>query len=190
METEKSTTEQIIEKAKESEAAGASAFMNPEPKKAKGKPGRPKGSASVSSSAKSRETGADSKTDGKKEEKPQFEIPTKVLCYPIVKGISVGGVYYTNNPRAAMTPDEAEAMAQALGMVLDKYMPDAMKNFGPEMALAFSLGQYGIRLYAIKKVMEAEQAKKAPSHNPEAPRPQSEHVQNNLVADEQSFTVI
>ena len=188
METEKTSSEQIIEKAKESEAVGASAFMNPEPKKAKGKPGRPKGSSGSSSIGKTSEPKKEEREDKKAE--PKFEIPTKVLCYPIVKGISVGGVYYTNNPRAAMTPDEAEAMAQALGMVLDKYMPDAMKNFGPEMALAFSLGQYGIRLYAIKKVMEAEQAKKAPQHNPEAPRPQSEHVQNNLVADEQSFTVI
>ena len=51
-----------------------------------------------------------------------------------------------------MTPDDLEAFATGLGLVIDKHLPDAMKNYGPEMMFAMALTQYGVRIMAMKKL--------------------------------------
>lgn len=142
-------SEEIIKKAEENEKSSESQFMSPKDKKSEKKRGRPK------KEFKDEEL----KKDNPEKEAPKFNIPTKVICYPITKAISAAGVSYTNEPRAALTPDEAEGMAEALGLILDKYMPDVGNKYGPELMLSLSLGQYGLRLYAIKKLKE-EQLKK------------------------------
>lgn len=163
----KPESESIIEKAKQSEAAGASAFMNPEPKLAKKGPGRPKGAKSETKS----------KDERPKDEPKKAFIETKVLCYPIAKAVSIAGVSYTGDPRAAMSPDEAEMVAGALGGILDKYLPDAMQSFGAEIALTVAMGQYGLRLYAIKK--SNDDAKR----RAEGARSQAEHKSSADVTD-------
>ena len=162
----KTETASIIDKAKISEAAGASSFMNPEPKTAKKGPGRPKKASEPK------------KEEDKKQDDTKPLIETKALCYPIVKIVSVAGVNYTKDARAALTPQEADGMAEALGLVLDKYMPDAMKNYGPEIALTLCMGQYGLRLYAIKKLQE-EKLQKENAASQQNARPQEE-VKNDL----------
>lgn len=144
-----SPTEELIKKAKESEDSGAHAFMQPEVKQAKRGRGRPKKDGSTSEASPKKEAAS-----SKKDEAPKFDIPTKMLCYPIVKGISSAGVNYCKDPRAALTPSEADDMAGALGMILDKYMPDAAANYGPELMLGLSFGQYALRLHAIKELQK------------------------------------
>lgn len=161
----------IIEKAKISESEGATAFMNPEPKKAKKRPGRPK------NSEKSDEP---KKEENKKAESKGPMIETKALCYPLVKGVSVMGVSYTGDPRAALSAQEADAMAEAMGAIFDKYMPNVMQDWGAEAALVMSFGQYGLRLYAIKKLQE-ESLKNRPQ--PQKKPEFQQEIKNDLVIE-------
>lgn len=149
----KTPSDEIIEKAKESESISGSNFMDPKIKKEKKETrGRPRKNADQTKDAP--------KTENKSQNSdPKFNIPTKVLCYPVCRAVSSFGVSYTNNPQAGMTSDEIEGLASSLGLVLDKYLPDAMSKFGPELILAFNLGQYGLRLYAIKKLMQEREVK-------------------------------
>lgn len=122
-----------------------------------------------------------------KQDAPKFNIPTEALCYPVVKAMSGMAVAYTKEPRAAMTPDEAEGIAKAMGMVLDKYLPDVASKYGPELVLGVSLGQYGLRLYAIKQV----QAQAMRSHEQaqtanQGPRPNSAPAANLTVISEET----
>lgn len=167
----------IIEKAKISESEGQSAFMNPEPKKAKKGPGRPK---------KENSEKTEQKTETKKAESKGPMIETKALCYPLVKGVSVMGVSYTNDPRAALTAQEADQMAEAMGLIFDKYMPDMMQNWGAEAALIMAFGQYGLRLYAIKKLQQ--EMPKAQPAQPKQPEFQQE-IKNDLVVDQQPMSL-
>lgn len=161
-----SPSEEIIKKAEENEKSSESQFMSPKEKKTEKKRGRP------SKSAQS-EKSDDIKKENIEKENPKFNIPTKVVCYPITKAVSALGVSYTNEPKAALTPDEADAMAEAMGLILDKYMPDIGNKYGPELMLGLSLGQYGLRLYAIKKLKEEQLKRNTVNTNM---RPQGEPV--------------
>lgn len=169
----------IIEKAKISEAEGQSAFMNPEPKKAKKGPGRPKKENSEKSETKPHEPKKQTEQKG-----PMIE--TKALCYPLVKGVSVIGVSYTGDPRAALSAQEADQMAEAMGLIFDKYMPDMMQNWGAEAALVMAFGQYGLRLYAIKKLQqETQRPQPTQQKQPEF----QQEIKNDLVIDPQPMTL-
>lgn len=172
--TQKTEAESIIEKAKISEESGGSQFMNPQPKEIKKGRGRPKKVDSEKSQAESPK---------KTEEKsgPKINIPTKTLMYPAVKMISMGGVSFTGDARAAVTSDEADAMAEALGMLADKWMPDLMASWGPEAMCALVFAQYGTRLYAIKKLQE-EKLRQTATPTPQA-RPQAEVRPFKVVED-------
>ena len=167
----------IIEKAKISESEGQSAFMNPEPKKAKKSPGRPK---------KEQSEKTEQKTETKKAESKGPMIETKALCYPLVKGVSVMGVSYTNDPRAALTAQEADQMAEAMGLIFDKYLPNVMTDWGAEAAIVMAFGQYGLRLYAIKKLQE-ETKKQQPQ--PQRPAEFQQEVKNELVVEPQPMAL-
>ncbi len=175
----KPESESIIDKAKQSEAAGASAFMNPEPKTAKKGPGRPKG-------VKSEKT--DNKAQDPKKEEPKKgpHIETKVLCYPIVKGISSAGVMYCGDNRAAMTMDEVDNIAGSMGLLFDKYLPDIMQNYGLEAAFVLAMSQYTLRLYAIKKIKTMEAAKQQEKTKQEA-RPQGDVNMNGLAPEREAM---
>lgn len=166
----------IIEKAKISESEGQSAFMNPEPKKAKKGPGRPK---------KDNAEKSEQKSEPRKQEPKGPMIETKALCYPLVKGVSVMGVSYTGDARAALTAQEADHMAEAMGLIFDKYMPSMMQDYGAEAALIMSFGQYGLRLYAIKKLQqEAQKPTQA-----QKPQEFQQEVKNDLVLDPQPMSL-
>lgn len=178
MEEIKSASESIIEKAKVSEQNSSSSFMEPEIKETKKKVGRPKKSDSI----KKENPSAEQKQD------PAFNIPTKIICYPLVKGVSVVGYNYVKHPQAALTSQEIDDMAQALAMVIDKYAPEALNKYGPEIMLATSLGTYGLRLYALKKVLLEKEAKAKPQENVQ-PRP-SENVDYSGLEKSQELNII
>ena len=181
MEEIKSASESIIEKAKVSEQNSSSSFMEPEIKETKKKVGRPK---------KSDKGSLDNESSKKSEQKenPAFNIPTKIICYPLVKGVSVVGYNYVKHPQAALTSQEIDDMAQALAMVIDKYAPEALNKYGPEIMLATSLGTYGLRLYALKKALLEKEAKSKPQENVQ-PRP-SENVDYSGLEKSQELNII
>lgn len=179
MEENKSASESIIEKAKISEQNSSSSFMEPEIKETKKKPGRPKKAESIKK---------DSTEKSESKQDPAFNIPTKIICYPLVKGISVVGYNYVKHPQAALTSQEIDDMAQALAMVIDKYAPEALNKYGPEIMLATSLGTYGLRLYALKKALLEKEAKAKPQENVQ-PRP-SENVDYSGLEKSQEVSVI
>lgn len=186
METDnqRTPTDEIIEKAKQTEAAGSPSFMEPEVKEKKRK-GRPPGSnksKGFTASTDKKESPGNTQTESAV---PKFDIPTKTLCYLPGKALSGWGVSYLGDPKAAMTPDELEAFATGLGMVIDKHLPDAMKNYGPELMFAMSLTQYGVRIMAMKKLRMMHMAKmqNQPNQNmtqnttvPENKRPKGVHL--------------
>lgn len=160
MEAEITPAEQIIENAKKTEeVTQVQGSMIPPAKEPKKGRGRPPGSGKKQDASNSHQKNEENVKDAPR---PQFNIPTKVICYPLIKGVSAAGVSFVGDPRAAISADEAEGMAEALGMVLDKYMPDAMAKWGPELVLGMNLGQYGLRLYAMKKLKMEEVARKQP----------------------------
>lgn len=181
MEEIKSASESIIEKAKVSEQNSSSSFMEPEIKETKKKVGRPK---------KTDKGSLDNESPKKSESKenPAFNIPTKIICYPLVKGVSVVGYNYVKHPQAALTSQEIDDMAQALAMVIDKYAPEALNKYGPEIMLATSLGTYGLRLYALKKVLLEKEAKAKPQENVQ-PRP-NENVDYSGLEKSQELNII
>lgn len=157
-------SEQIIENAKKSETIMTDGPMIPKGKEAPKKRGRP---------AKGQEKTfrADTQKETKEEPaRPKFDIPSQVICYPLVKIVSVTGVAVAKDSRAAITPAEAEDMAKAMGMVMDKWMPDAMAKWGPEVMLGLSLGQYSLRVYALAKANQDRKARQ--EHFEQTVRPQ------------------
>lgn len=166
----------LKESAKISEEQGSNSFMEPEIKQPKRKQGRPKGSTKDKSGPSVSGESANPKSDPK-QEKPQFNIPTKALCYPVGQALSSVAVNYVGHTKAAMSPEELESFADALGMVLDKYLPDALSKYGPEMMLGFALTQWSVRLVAMKKYLKMEEERRKADSNQ---RPKDEPIANTL----------
>lgn len=135
----KSRISQLAENAKVN--ATSPGFMEPG-SKVKGKRGRP---------AKTEEQKAESKA----KEKPK-EIPTKELVKPLVTMLSTLAVAYVEDERAAMKPAEIEAGSEAIGMILDKYMPDICNDYGPFIMAGMVFGPWGMKVYAFKKLKAFE----------------------------------
>ena len=166
-----SPSEKIIENALKSETIATDGPMIPKGKEGPKKKGRPR-KTETEQPRKSAE-----KMDAEPQ-KPKFDIPSQVICYPIVKVISVAGVAVAKDQRAAITSSEADDLSRALGMVMDKWMPDAMAKWGPEVMLGLSLGQYGLRVYALA-MSNKERAARTQAQQPQAEaRPQTGPVSN------------
>jgi hypothetical protein len=118
--------------------------------KEKKKKGRPPKSAQTTHSSENKDAKAPPKAS---------EIPTALLCRPIGMGVSGFAVNYAGSDLAAMKGDELEAFCQGLGMVIDKYLPNAMDKWGPEIVFGTVCAQYGMRVYALKKYLAMEKAK-------------------------------
>ena len=149
----KSTSEILIENAKNAEIMGdVKGPMMPDGKKP-AKKGRPKKEGGEKKPPKSEKI-------EKEPEAPkfQFNIPNDVLMLPVLKGVSVAAVNIMKDNRAALTPDEAEQMAKAFGLLMDKYLPDVINKWGPEFMAFAACSQYGIRLYALGRVKKEEEA--------------------------------
>ena len=128
--------------------------------KVKRKAGRPR---------KNPESGPQPKAESKKSTQ---ELPTKILCYPIVKVVSVSGELALKDKRAAMQPAEIELMAESMAVVFDKYLPQILGQYGAEIALCTAFAQYGTRLWMLslqqqKERKEAEIIRNQPP--PQAP---------------------
>lgn len=85
---------------------------------------------------------------------PQFE--TKKIVEPLVKLISSAGVELAGDESVRMSPEEIGAGAEALGMLIDKWMPTVGSQYGPEFACVMIFGQWGMRVYQVKREKEKE----------------------------------
>lgn len=93
--------------------------------------------------------------------KPNNELPTKILCYPIVKVVSVSGELALKDKRAAMQPAEIELMAESMAVVFDKYLPQILGQYGAEIALCTAFAQYGTRLWMLSLQQQKERKEAA-----------------------------
>lgn len=137
----------------------AKAFMQPEPPKAKR--GRPR---------KRDESGMNSDPKIASPPPPNMPppIPTAKIVKPLVHVVSRLGEGYAGHPAAAMKPEELEAISESLGLVLDKWMPTIAGQFGAELMLGVALGQYGLRIMAVRKYVEDEEKKRKNQHAAQA----------------------
>lgn len=120
-------------------------------------PGRPKlTDAEKAEAQKAKAQKAQKAESSSPQSNPLSSIPTSTIIKPFVNVISALGEEYAKHPKARMTEEELEAGAQSLGLVIDKWMPDAMNKWGPEIMCVLVFGQWGMRVVAIKKVVEAD----------------------------------
>lgn len=167
-----------------------SGFMTPEPPKEKKSRGRPKLSEAEKQKRREEQKQKALGVGVDKEQNQQsqaFAIPTQMITGPLAKGISTLGENYVGHPAARMLPQEEEAVAAALGLVLDKYMPDMASKYGPELVLVLTLSQYGIRLAALKKVIALEKSKNEPKKEEKPENRQFENKLEDFVSDEKDF---
>lgn len=145
MEENKADLSELSEKAKTMEPT--SLMDTPKPKKSRGRPPKEKIEAQIP----------------KEEPKtaPQPQIPTSlILRTPLDIASKTVAAAYVGDMRAAMTSDELNACSEALGMLIDKYFPNVLEKYGPEVMCIMVFGQYGIRLYALKRAIEEEKKSK------------------------------
>lgn len=163
----------LAEKAKmvEKDSPG---LMNPGEKSAPKKRGRPPGSTKTQNQTASVPTSV-----GTSPQIPQgAEIPTRDIVLPFVKLTSKACGAYVGDKRAEMNVEELEAVARALGLVADKWMPVLGKDYGPELLLATTLGTYGMRVVAMKKILDME--KEAMKTAPPMPKDSNEPLAKSL----------
>lgn len=101
-------------------------------------------------------------------------IPSKEICKPIVSFIQAAAVSYVQDPKAQMRPDEFDNVATAMGLVMDKYLPVVMAQYGAEAMLILGLGQYGMRIMALKRLQaipESDGGLKVPKPSPAQAEP-------------------
>lgn len=162
-ETPQSRLTELSSKAQEQ--AESAAFMEPGEKVKKSR-GRPKGSTSAKKESKKV---GEAQGEEPKAARPETQtIPTAQVVRPFVNLLSSAGAAFAEDERARMRPEELEAGAQALGMLVDKYMPNLINAYGVEITCLMVFGQYGLRVYAIKKLGEIERMSQ-----PEAPKQDS-----------------
>lgn len=151
-----------------SQVEGESGFMKPGEKK-KNKGGRPPLSAEEKArreqekhfkKQETKQSSGPGPMPGQDQTQSSANIPSHLIAKPFCHAISSLAVTWTDDPRATATPDELEAMAQAMGMLLDKYMPTLASQYGPEMAFVLIFGQYGLRVAGLKKLNRLEKEEK------------------------------
>lgn len=122
----------------------------------KARRGRPPGSTKKSMGAKPQSSMGAENPMRDTVAAPAHEIPTRRIVEPFVTLISKAGGAYAGDKRAEMSPKELNDVADALGLVVDKWMPVLGKDYGAEVLLATTITAYGLRVVAIKKTLEAE----------------------------------
>lgn len=152
VEQTKSPFGELKDQAKTDESNGKG-FMKPG---ARSKPGR-------KSNAERARLKAEAEARGETKSEPQQKaqgIPTSEIVKPLVKLMSTAAEAWCEDQRAAMSAGELEAGANALGMLLDKWGPDMVTKWGPEIMCGMVFGQYGLRVYALKKLKAFEEMEK------------------------------
>lgn len=144
--------DEIAHKARE--VKDSQPFMEPG-EAVKKKRGRPPGSGK----GKTDNVGNPSQTrESSQASGPQAQsIPTAELVKPLLGLVSTAAAAYVEDERARMKPEELDGGAAALGMLLDKWMPNMISVWGPEIMCAMIFGQYGIRVYALKRIKVLEE---------------------------------
>lgn len=178
MENQSPDTNKIAEMANEAKSVSSTEFMKPGSKKK----GRPK-LTDQEKAERAKKQKENVKTDNPQnpQDNPQPQgIPSKEICKPLAHLISQVGVNYTKVAQAAMTPQELENVATAMGLCMDKYMPVIMTKYAAECMLVYALGTWSIRIVAIKKLVAMEEKKKAENvkkdiHNVTPNSPQTPH---------------
>lgn len=162
----------LAEKAKlvEKDSPG---LMNPGEKAAPKKRGRPLGSTKTQTQSATVPTSV-----GSSDQPIQNQIATREIVLPFVKLTSKACGAYVGDKRAEMNHEELEAVARALGLVADKWMPVLGKDYGPEVLLATTLGAYGMRVVAMKKILDAE--KEAMKTAPAMPKDENAPLAKSL----------
>lgn len=147
-----------ISKMKESAQALEKENKFMDPGRTRQKPGPKPGSKREGPSATGSKASGPSQTQGANPSAPQpNSIPSKEIAKPILKLYDAGVCMLAyNHPDAAMRPEEFNAAAEALGMVMDKWMPNMA---GPEMALGVILGGHLIRVMAMRAILKTEMEK-------------------------------
>lgn len=164
--------EKLKDTAKEVEKE-SSTFMEPKIEKPKGAKGRPKMSDEEKAS-KAKDRAEKQKNDAKNQQskgpdtqqqasQSGFHVPSAQIIAPLTIGISAIAVKYAGDPRASMTPEESGAFCEIGGKLLDKYAPNVFDKYGLEAVLLITLGMYGTRVIALKKVLAMEKMKQAES---------------------------
>lgn len=138
----------IKEKAAEMESNGAG-LMEPGTQ-VKKKKGRPK-KTDAEKAAKSEKS---EKSDSVEKSPDEISIPTKVIFLQTLPALSNACVRFARTPQAAMQPQEMDAVAGLLAALMDKYAPNALNKYGLEITTAVMIGQYGFRVYQLKKEVE------------------------------------
>lgn len=149
--------DQLKDQARQDQSQAAP-FMEPAPKKGRGRPKK-----SDKSEPKA------SKAEAPPQSKP-IDIPTKKMVYPLVNLISGAAISYTQVKEAGMTPEELDGASEALGALIDKWAPDALNKWGPEIVTAMIFGQYGLRVLTIKKLVDRQKTAQ-PAPPPENSEP-------------------
>lgn len=146
---------EILDKAREADQPQA-------PKRGRGRPKKDEQNQKTSSAK------AESKND------KTHNIPTKIICYPIVKGISMTAAIALKDKRAEMNMTEAEFMAEGMAQVFDKHLPAILGQYGAEIVLLTAFAQYGARLTILSQQIKAEkraqQGSQPPPPENETPR--------------------
>lgn len=141
------------------------AFMQPEVPKEKGKRGRKpyteeekkQKAVEQAQKAKMSQSGSTAGQPSPQSQPTQgMGIQSKEIAKPIVQLISSSAVSYVGDPRASMTPDEMDNIAGAMGLLIDKYAPTILNQYGAEAMLLMAMGSYSMRIMAMKKVLEME----------------------------------
>lgn len=152
---------------------GGQPFMQPEVPKPKNKGGRPPWTEEQKQAARDRAANQKAKAAGGASASPgaaaggsagnqgaakENAFPPGMISKPIAVFISNVGVNYAKDPRAQMTPAELEAIAAGFDAVMEKYFPMLFEKYPQEAMLCVALGGYGIRITAMKKVLDMERA--------------------------------
>lgn len=144
LENQTSPISKLVEKAREAETQTVN-LMEPGSKIKRGR-GRP---------PKTDTTPKDLSPKNPPKQAPD-QIQTREIVLPLVKLTSKAAGAYVGDKRAEMNHEELEAAARALGLVADKWMPLMGQQYGPEVLLLTTLGAYGMRVVALKAVLEEE----------------------------------
>ena len=169
---------------------GDQKFMEPGTiKKKRGRPSKEERAqkAKLQSESAKQTTQIPSQSKSDTQTQAPLSIPSKEIAKPFCQLISKAGAAYVEDQRAQMTPEELENVANAMGMVMDKWMPFLSNQYGAELYLVVALGSWGTRLYAFKKLKaEEKKAQKqkedlAKAHNSveSEPQPFPEHLKVN-----------
>lgn len=184
---------QVKEIEKKAESIPNSGSVQPETKAEKKKPGRrpmtdEERARKAAEKAAGIATGAGSPGHPSKAAPIQINEMRVKQCSQILQlpanVISGVMVTYTGHSRAAMKAEEKTQICDSWAMILELYFPDWMDN--PKVlaliTACFVSGQYGLRCYAIKKVvnsgeLQSDQIK--PGNPPNNPQANSGPVENS-----------